>query len=265
MTEAEWLACAEPDRMLRHLLGRDRPRGLLGLLGLGRTQACLPPRLPSERKLRLFVTACCARIDSLMRDERSRHAVHVSVRYADGEADARDLFIARAGGWSAVEANDPSVFAEYASVAGGGGHSGKNWFWAARAAATAASEDIEEVLTALRAAERAAIEAATEAGAPEPWAEAIGTTVRTHLIRDIFGNPFDPARPLPAAVLAWHDATVPRIARGIYDEQAFERLPILADALLDAGSDDGELIAHCRAPGPHVRGCWAIDLILGMP
>jgi hypothetical protein len=64
-------------------------------------------------------------------------------------------------------------------------------------------------------------------------------------------------------VLTWNDGTVRRLAEAIYEERAFGRLPILADALLDAGCDNEELIAHCRSEGPHVRGCWAVDLILG--
>jgi hypothetical protein len=83
------------------------------------------------------------------------------------------------------------------------------------------------------------------------------------LLRCIFGNPFRSQPPLPASVLAWNGDTVRRIAEGIYEERAFDRLPILADALLDAGCDDEELLAHCRSAGPHVRGCWAVDLILG--
>src|SRR5262249_35743058 len=81
--------------------------------------------------------------------------------------------------------------------------------------------------------------------------------------RDICGNPFHPSPELPTAVLGWGDRTVPRLAEGIYTEGAFSRLPILADALLDAGCDDDDLIVHCRGAGPHVRGCWAVDLILG--
>jgi hypothetical protein len=83
------------------------------------------------------------------------------------------------------------------------------------------------------------------------------------LLRDIFGNPFHPSPPLPPAVLTWNDGAVRRIAEGIYEGRAFDRLPILADALLDAGCDNEELIQHCRGDGPHVRGCWAVDLILG--
>jgi hypothetical protein len=56
---------------------------------------------------------------------------------------------------------------------------------------------------------------------------------------------------------------VARLARGIYDDRAFDRLPILADALEDAGCHDTAILDHCRQPGPHVRGCWVVDLLLG--
>jgi hypothetical protein len=82
------------------------------------------------------------------------------------------------------------------------------------------------------------------------------------LVRDIYGNPFRPARVDPAW-LAWNEGTVPKIARAIYDERAFERLPILADALEDAGCDEAHILNHCRGPGVHVRGCWVVDLLLG--
>ncbi len=90
------------------------------------------------------------------------------------------------------------------------------------------------------------------------------------IVKDIFGNPFRPSPPLPPAVLAWNDGTVRRIAEAIYQDRKMPegtldpgRLAILADALLDAGCCDEELIRHCRQPGPHVRGCWAVDLLLG--
>lgn len=78
-------------------------------------------------------------------------------------------------------------------------------------------------------------------------------------VRDIFGNPFRPV----SIDLAWLTSTVVALARGINDERAFDRMPILADALEDAGCDNGDVLAHCRADGPHVRGCWAVDLSLG--
>src|SRR5262249_29149685 len=90
------------------------------------------------------------------------------------------------------------------------------------------------------------------------------------LLRDIFGNPFCPSPPLPAAILVWNDGTILRLAEGIYEERQMPegtlgtaRLAVLADALLDARCDDEEFMRHCRSEGPHVRGCWALDLILG--
>ncbi len=93
---------------------------------------------------------------------------------------------------------------------------------------------------------------------------------RGSILRDVMSNPFRPSPPLPPAVLAWNDRTIPRLADAIYEDRKMPegtldtaRLAILADALLDAGCEDEDLIAHCRQPVAHVRGCWAIDLIMG--
>ena len=90
------------------------------------------------------------------------------------------------------------------------------------------------------------------------------------LAYDIFGNPFRPRPPLDPSVLGWNGRTIPKLAQGIYEERSFERLPILADALQDAGCDNdnplpprgGNLLTHCR--GPHMRGCWVVELVLGV-
>jgi hypothetical protein len=63
--------------------------------------------------------------------------------------------------------------------------------------------------------------------------------------------------------LSWQEATVPRLARVLYDDGRFDHLGILADALQDAGCADAVLLGHLYSPGPHVRGCWALDFILG--
>jgi hypothetical protein len=83
---------------------------------------------------------------------------------------------------------------------------------------------------------------------------------QANLLRDIFGN-FSQAK--PAIDLAWLTPAVLSIARRAYDERDFAALPILADALEDAGCTDPDILNHCRQPGPHVRGCWAVDLLLG--
>jgi hypothetical protein len=81
------------------------------------------------------------------------------------------------------------------------------------------------------------------------------------LLRDIFGNPFRPVAVDPA----WLSSAVIELASAIHGSRTFDELPILADALLDAGCDDEELLDHCRNKGQHVIGCWAVDLILGRP
>jgi hypothetical protein len=82
------------------------------------------------------------------------------------------------------------------------------------------------------------------------------------IVRDIFGSPFRPTT-IDSAWLAWDGGTIPGIAQGIYEEAAYNRLPILADALEDAGCADADILDHCRGGGPHVRGCWVVDLLLG--
>lgn len=78
-------------------------------------------------------------------------------------------------------------------------------------------------------------------------------------VLDIFGNPFRPVTLDPR----WLTSSVLDLANGIYEERAFERMPILADALMDAGCASDDIIQHCRSDGPHVRGCWVVDLLLG--
>src|SRR5262249_4641704 len=81
------------------------------------------------------------------------------------------------------------------------------------------------------------------------------------LLRDIVGNPFRSVRIDPAH-LEWNDRTVPRLAAAIYRDRAFDRLPVLADALEEAGCAVRSILDHCRGPGPHVRGCWVVDLAI---
>src|SRR5262249_40412108 len=83
------------------------------------------------------------------------------------------------------------------------------------------------------------------------------------LFRDIFGNPFRPLPSLDRLQSARNGRIITDLAKAIYEERTFDRLPILADALEAAGCVDGEILSHCRQPGPHVRGCWVLDFLLG--
>ncbi|WP_239465862.1 hypothetical protein [Gemmata sp. SH-PL17] len=61
----------------------------------------------------------------------------------------------------------------------------------------------------------------------------------------------------------WHTDTAVTLASQMYESRDFSAMPILADALQDAGCNDDRILDHCRGPGPHVRGCWVVDLLLG--
>ena len=98
-----------------------------------------------------------------------------------------------------------------------------------------------------------------EVGAPGGgnWQDAMGhaPAAAVAAIRDLFGgSSFDPR---------WRTETVTLLAEGIYRDRAFDRMPILADALEEAGCDRAEVLVHCREDGFHARGCWVVDGLLG--
>jgi hypothetical protein len=82
------------------------------------------------------------------------------------------------------------------------------------------------------------------------------------LLREIVGNPFRPVS-LDPAWLLWNEGTVTKLAEAVYEERRFGDLPILADALEEAGCANADVLAHCRGDEEHVRGCWVVDLLLG--
>jgi len=103
---------------------------------------------------------------------------------------------------------------------------------------------------------------------PRSWLKAGAAVKRAEeaaqreLLRDVFGNPFRPVAVDPDW-LAWQGGTVAKLAQGIYDASHFAGLPVLADALEEAGCADEQVLGHLRGGGPHVRGCWVLDLLLG--
>jgi hypothetical protein len=259
MTEAEWLTGTDPGQMLDYLHGGTASRVLAWLSRLRGRDAEPDPGPPSERKLRLFACAYCRRIAELMEDERSRRAVEVTELHADGRAGDDELEAARAAALDFYEVvlsrgKASSLPAPYLPQP----EPTRAWLLAARAAVEVTRSPGDAVATARQAAMAVAVELDNPAWA----AEAAGDAARVALLRDIFGNPFRPARVDPSW-LRWNDGTVPKIARGIWDDYRFADLPILHDALLDAGCDEEALLAHCRSPEGHVRGCWVLDLLLG--
>jgi hypothetical protein len=186
----------------------------------------------SDRKLRLFAVACSRLVWDRLWYKQSRDAIEMAERYADGLCDRKALLRAGKLASSVVRRS------QYREVE--------------RVARDAAIADAHKAAVWVRSSLGHALKDDPRQG-----------VAQCVLLREIAGNLFRLSPPLPAAVLAWNDGTVPRIAQGIYEGRAFDRLPILHDALLDAGCDDEDILAHCRSEGPHVRGCWVIDLILG--
>jgi hypothetical protein len=199
----------------------------------------------SDRKRRLFAVACCRRIGELLAGAAAREAVDVAEQYADGLAGGPDLERVYP---RALEATGPQAMMQEPAE------------FAAAAAAWAASRD--EMERAAEAALGAVFYGTAEEGRSPSRDEE--RRAQAALIRCVVGPRFRRA-PLDPAWLAWQGGTVRKLAEAIYEGRAFDRLPVLGDALEDAGCTDANMLDHCRGPGPHARGCWAVDLLLGKP
>ena len=206
----------------------------------------------------LLAAACCRRVWSLLPDEPSKAAVVTAERHADGLVDADTL---RAAEQLALEAADALM----ESLPDFAGKASPAWH-AMRAAAclTGASSGRRPISGAGHYVQNAVAwqlapappqllerEAARQAEARRQWL----------MVKDIFGYPFRPVA-VSASWLSRNDGAVRNLAKVIYDERSFEPMPLLADALEDAGCNNAAILCHCRRPGEHVRGCWVIDLLL---
>jgi hypothetical protein len=192
-----------------------------------------------RRKWVLFNCACCRRIwDNL--PEPCRAYVEAVERYADRRVKKKDLDPLR----QAVQQSlwDAAV--------------GNQRVFGALAVTTVTNTSLN---TGWRAASAAA-QSAT--GKRSPAAHRKERLHQADLLREIVGNPFRPLRLEPGWLTA-NDNAVRNLATAIDEEGAFDRLPLLGDALEDAGCAEPALLGHCRRPGTHVRGCWVVDLVLG--
>jgi hypothetical protein len=189
----------------------------------------------SDRQLRLFACAYC-RVVRCTQHLLPGTAVAVAERYADGLASDEDLASERRG------TPFPNEYAEW--VVGTSAYEGA---WQAVDWLANACDLMKSDPDAIR-------------HFPIPLDAVVGRSLL--LLRDIFGSrPFRRVSIAPE-VLAWNNGTVGQIAEGIYEDRTFDLLPKFADALEDAGCTDAELLGHLRGPGVHVRGCWALDLVL---
>jgi hypothetical protein len=252
MDEREWLACDDPRPMLRFLgegtggwrsLSCSCCRTDCGRRGAG---PC-----PAYRKLRLFACACCRRLLELLPDPVCLPALEEAERHAEGLAGLPEF----ADAAYAFDSRRRARFPKYATPDDGawnalyctvhrkwlpdfdGGFAGRRW------------ELVDTVV----------LDAASSGGEGE-------AAVQASLLREALGNPFRPV----TLDTALQTPTVLALAQAAYDDRTLPagtldpaRLAVLADALEDAGCTDATILGHLRGPGPHVRGCWAVDLLLG--
>jgi hypothetical protein len=265
MTEDEWWSSNDVMAMLKWL----RPR----------------QRRISDRKIRLFACACCRRIERLLSDERLRKGLEAAEAYADQSIDLADLktsqrMVRAAWKCRAAESKEAEAIWKAAQTSRdpAARRAAAADFYGKFAAVIAAAAMLEVVVAKLSlghyalpthraaaAVEQAALQAwglggGEEGGGGESGKAASAAEWRAQgdMLRDLVGNPFRPVTVLPD----WHTGAVLGLSRQVYESRDFSAMPILADALQDAGCENADILNHCRGPGPHVRGCWVVDLIL---
>jgi hypothetical protein len=226
MTEDEWQKARSPLVMLAWL----RDTGAVAKTKDGR------------RRLRLFACACARRhwdrigAQSHKNADALRSGVEAAERFADDEIDRGEfeaaVVVARDEGRGISVPAAPAFMAGHATL-------------------SVAFEGAWEIA-------RLGPCAGGEWSGPAFWAE---QRAQCDLLRDVFGNPFRPAK--RPACLPRRGGTIRALAETIYRDRTFAELPVLADALEDAGCSDEAILSHLRLAGPHVRGCWALDLLRG--
>ncbi len=228
MTEKDWLTCASTPPMLQHL-GRNG----------------------SDRKARLLGLACCLRFPELMQIPLLAEGMRIADRRLHGEL----LPLERKAVRRAIHEAIPEMPFPIPSPAA----------WCVQKLLDKKCEfSTGQILPFMVEARQQAIyirahESGIDPGSLPKDGAVSEEFAQCNLIRDIFGNPFRPV----AADPAWITPIVVAIAAAIYDDRAFDRLPVLADALEEAGCTNADVLLHCREPGEHVRGCWVVDLVLG--
>ena len=227
MTEEEWLG-TNPDNFCFD------PEPML---------SCLQDT-PSDRKLRLLAFASCSLVYERLKYPQSKKAIEVLGQFTEGLASAEELAAAAEGAWNAAA----------------------SWSIGPESPSPDNRDEWNAFLDEWRLHEAIGWAVTGENRTCSVMDTVIATLIRLDtrwepccFIRCIFGNPFRPVSVNPS----WLTSTVVALAEGIYQERAFDRLPILADALEEAGCDHADILNHCREPGEHVRGCWVVDLLTG--
>jgi hypothetical protein len=238
MTEAEWWQGTDLHEFLGFLDGKA-----------------------SDRKMRLFTIACCRRIWPYLLAECSRRVVDLLEQAVEGAANEVELDAAGREARAYLDSDEcrsteVGCASAFAAASVTESYPNEKQVWVATTASQCTCDTLYWV----------AFEAAVRNGDDDRRAAVAGETAQhveakslAGILRDIVGNPFHPV----AADPRWRSTDVLGLARAIYEDRAFDRLPLLADALMDAGCHEEGILNHCRGDGPHVRGCWVVDLVLG--
>lgn len=214
-------------------LTATRPLAMLGFLVDERQRGRHP-----DHAFLLFACAGMRRVWDRLRKREFREAVEVAERFALGQTDRRRLDRARKAAEEACQqayleaygyAEDPSLQCAFIArdLAGPSGS----------AAAWSFCQGLVAAMKLLPSSEAA------------------------DLLREVFGNPFRSPR-LPEHWRVWNEGTIARLARHVREEGRFDEMPVLGDALEEAGCVDDQILAHCRSTAPHVAGCWVLRLLL---
>jgi hypothetical protein len=195
----------------------------------------------SDRLWRLFAVACVRTVADRLNQPESGAALSIAERVADGTVSATEWREAR---------EQAAAAAQRAGRAAWEAETDGQFHWGTEA---------YQAMCEAEALANAALECLAESVDLERIPQGLQLP---DLLREVFGNPFH-WRIADTTWQSWNSGVIWSLANSIYAESDFVRLPHLADALEEAGCTDAELLSHLRGPGPHVRGCWALDLILG--
>ena len=270
MTEVEWMTCTDFLAMLIFLRGEVKAvmnefgamPGLhcnAGYLAEGEAERT------SKRKLRLFAAAISRKWTLIPHDELSRTLLRAYEEFANDEGTWEQFWEAGLAVQTAVQRGERTTISHLAlmwqDTPCGLSRLGLDLAWAI--AEFTAKESV--AMTSKAATEDDWFNWSFCGGPPDPLWQSTRKAIEAEypvVLREVVGNPF---RPVSAASgwLHWRERTIPKLAQAIYDQRAFDRLPVLADALDEAGCTNADILTHCRGPGPHVKGCWVVDLLLG--
>ena len=244
MTEAEWLRCPLPAVMLRFLYAYPdgRKRRLFAVACLRRVVASIPPKfLP-------FVEVAESYAEGRTGVEKLREAWECAEWMYEGDEDMLDEgeMVPCEYDETLTEAERRFAYAVHRALEEPACYDHPNR-WSLNDAAGWVAEGVADAIGFL----------------PEirnwddvrVWKE---REAQADLLRDIYGNPFRPIAFDPG----WRTPEVLHLAENIYRSGAFERMPVLFNALRNAGCQEGVILAHCHRNHPHVRGCWLLDSIL---